>query len=212
MEEENKNMVTGNNKWGLIALICGVLALLMDISFSVIGAELIPSMKKIISNEDAEVIIAVSVIAFLVFSAITIVSGIISLFKKGNKALSIIGIVLVIVTVPVMILLQTKRGEIDIRVKTDMIEIRTVSELYRDNHGNSYVGLDKAPEIIRKILRIKEDIAKYKGENFSLSINPDGSQYCAKVFTSYRKNWFCVDSTGYSGSTANCSAEHTSCQ
>lgn len=81
-----------------------------------------------------------------------------------------------------------------IKIEANMVKLRTIAAIHHEySNNNSFFGLENNPEI----LPIKKHIAKCGGSDFVININPEGTEYCAKVKLPFGiDDWYCIDSTG----------------
>lgn len=120
------------------------------------------------------------------------------------RAVALTVVFVVFFTIPIVVFNNLKESANNVLIQRDLETIRNWAEIDKIKKGN-YSGLANDIEIIRK----KIDIKSLGGE-LELHINLKKNNYCAKskFSGSKKKQYWCVDSTGYSGPVLNgCTSE-----
>lgn len=126
--------------------------------------------------------------------------------KKGFTLIELL-VVIAIIGILSSIVLVALRGARDkakdARLIADMSQVRSVAELvYDGDYGALATNAD--------YLALVADLTGSELGSQTLTMNTSGDEYCAQV-TLNESGSYCVDSTGYSGTTANCDATNYDC-
>jgi len=162
---------------------------------------------------------SIVILIFYIFGIIGVILAIIALHyhkRESNKfsIYSVFSATLIAATVLFLIAMPpcqcgSRPRARDAVIKSDMYQLRSIAEDYYDNN-DSYTGFEEDPIAIE----IREDIIEMKGANLTISISPDGKQYCAEVLLN-KKEWYCIDDTliakEYSDNP-KCSSDYFSCE
>ncbi|MFA6536165.1 MAG: type II secretion system protein [Candidatus Paceibacterota bacterium] len=123
---------------------------------------------------------------------------------KKNKGFTLIELLVVIAIIGilssvVLASLNTARDKgNDAAVKSNLTTVRTQAELWYDDHTNSYTGMCEADPILGAI-----NAARTSGGNDATCVvATDGNSWGAEAQLKASTNFYCVDSTGKSTTTA----------
>ena len=115
------------------------------------------------------------------------------IFTRKNKGFTLIELLVVIAIIGILASIvlvalgNTREKARDVRMVSDMNQIRSLGEIFRDNN-ETYVGLSADPSVVI----LAADIAAQGGTLSWSNLTVDA--YCAEVLLN-GGNYFCVDST-----------------
>ena len=133
--------------------------------------------------------------------------------NKKNIGFTLIELLVVIAIIGILsgaVLLnlndESKKAK-DARIKSSMNQIRTKMESMRAESSTLVYTASNT-----EMTRLKNDISTNQGQTVRGPYT-DGAKWCAEVtLNTTGAGEFCVDSTGYSGSTAGCTTSTYKCQ
>lgn len=124
--------------------------------------------------------------------------------QKFFKALSVLVVFLVFLSIPIIIGFRLDQQARDMRIKMDMGQLKNWAEVYRLTN-KSYEGFENDPDLARFF----DDIESMGGE-VDIFIGENNDSYCARVF--FRKCSYCIDNSGYMTEDSGvCSSETPHC-
>lgn len=127
--------------------------------------------------------------------------------KKFFKALAVLVVFLVSLSLPLYFSMRTQGKAKEIVVKMDMDQLKNWAEVYKIQNG-SYTGLEDDSEIEKVFENIKS-----MGGNPRMIINRNSSKYCCQTeFIKKDLGTWCVDYSGYVGKDSNCNLNNISCK
>jgi len=100
----------------------------------------------------------------------------------------------------------------DARIKSEMDNIRTRMEIIRADNATSvgtYAYTDTSLTADPEIIKLVTDITAQGAT--SMVRNSSDTGYCMSVVLTSGGNW-CIDSTGYAGTTSNCDGANYNCE
>ena len=133
--------------------------------------------------------------------------------QKNKKGFTLIELLVVIAIIGILsgVVLVNLGGESEkaknARIKANMAQLRTLMESDRAASTTlSYRDPDTVGATLITDMTTKTGGSQFIGE-------ASGGKWCAEVkLVGTVANYWCVDSTGYAGSTANCEANNYDCQ
>ena len=134
--------------------------------------------------------------------------------KKYNKGFTLIELLVVIAIIGILsgVVLVNLGGESEkaknARIKASMGQLRTLME--SDRAASTTLSY-RDPDTVGATLKTDMTSTKTGGSQFIG--HASGGKWCAEVkLVGTPATYWCVDSTGYAGSTANCEATNYDCQ
>jgi Tfp pilus assembly protein PilE len=128
--------------------------------------------------------------------------------NKGFTIIELIVVIAIIAVLAAIVLVNVTqyiaKGK-DASIKGNMASIATIAAAYYDNNTSSYTGLGSDAAYAAGIVAI--DDANGSGTVTDEIIS---GAYCVESTLNAGGSW-CVDSTGYKGSTAECDATTADC-
>ena len=133
--------------------------------------------------------------------------------QKNKKGFTLIELLVVIAIIGILsgVILINLGGESEkasnARIKSAMSQVRTVMESDRaEDTALAYADPDSVASAL------KTDITSTKTGGTSFFGENSANAWCAEVKLKGNNGYWCVDSTGYSGTTANCEATNYNCE
>jgi len=145
--------------------------------------------------------------------------------RMNSKGFTLIELLVVIAIIGilssvVLVSLNNARDKAnDSAIKAEVSGIRGIAEMEYDDTA-SYAGLCDAGNTLNtanakygtKLLRSETDIDAKNGDTGGVPrCYGDGSAYCVEVDLASSADSYCVDSTGYAGTTASCDGSNYDC-
>ncbi len=128
---------------------------------------------------------------------------------KGFTIIELIVVIAIIAVLAAIVLVNVTqyiaKGK-DASIKGNMSSMATIAAAYYDNNTSSFTGLASDPAFNAGVIAI--DSAN--GSN-NVTSNVIATAWCVQSALNGGGSW-CVDYSGYKGTTANCDATNANCQ
>jgi len=126
--------------------------------------------------------------------------------KKLFRALAVLVVFFVSLSVPLYISYKTQERAKEIRIKMDMSQLKNWAEIYEIKNG-SYIGLENDLEV----KKVFEDIESMGGVP-NIFVSNDANEYCCQTEFKKKLGVWCLDSSSYLGRDGGCNVNNISCE
>ncbi len=130
--------------------------------------------------------------------------------QKGFTIIELIVVIAIIAVLATIVMINVTqyiaKGR-DASIKGNMASMQTVAATFYDNNSD-YDGLDSDPSMIAAVAAVNDAVKPEVDE--VVVINSANTAWCFESALTESGNW-CVDSTGYKGTTAECDTTNADC-